>query len=77
MKPAERDDLLIRLDERSRNIYKLVEAQEQHLKDLNDSTAENTTGVAVNKSGIRRIYWLIGMVIIAVCGIAGGIIPNL
>lgn len=66
-----------RLDERSINIYTLVEKQERHLADLNASVAKNSTGVAVNKSGIRRIYWLIGGVLIIFFGIAGAIIPNL
>jgi len=35
MKPSERDDLLIRLDERSRNTYRLVEALEQHNREQN------------------------------------------
>ncbi len=35
MKASERDDLLIRLDERSCNIYKLTEKQEEHLRQIN------------------------------------------
>ncbi len=77
MKASERDDLLIRLDERSRNIYTLVEKQERHLEELNSTTRENTTGVAVNRSGIKRIYWIMGGIVLLVIGFAGGIIPNL
>ena len=42
MKPAERDDLLIRLDERTCNIWVLTERQEKHLAELNNSVAKNT-----------------------------------
>ena len=35
MKPRERDDLLIRLDEKVNNIWTLTEKQEQHLAKIN------------------------------------------
>ena len=47
MKPAERDDLLIRLDERTRNIWTLTEKQENHLSKLNDRTSRNATDIAI------------------------------
>ncbi len=35
MKPKDRDDLLIRIDERTNNIWRVTEAQEKHLEKLN------------------------------------------
>ena len=40
--PANRDELLIRLDERTSNIWTLTEKQEKHLTELNNSVAKNT-----------------------------------
>ena len=59
MNEQERDELLIRLDERTCNIYKLTEQQEEHLKKLNNSVAENTKGVISNKSTIAMLKWII------------------
>ncbi|KKL27236.1 hypothetical protein LCGC14_2387200 [marine sediment metagenome] len=42
MKTPERDNLLIRLDERSRNTWAMIERIESHLDKLNNSVAENT-----------------------------------
>jgi len=50
MKPTERDSLLIRLDERSKNIYNLSEKQERHLAELNNKVAKNVADIAVNCS---------------------------
>ena len=55
MNAAQRDELLIRLDERTCNIYTLTEKQERHLSLLNDSVAKNTKHTAVNKNSI---FWL-------------------
>lgn len=60
MNAAERDALLARLDERSTNTWNSVEKIEKHLGRLNETVAENSTGVAVNKSGLKRVYWLMG-----------------
>lgn len=55
MKPTERDELLIRVDERTKNTLDLVEKQEKHLRQLNDKVAENATNIAVNKSKIGSL----------------------
>jgi len=55
MNATQRDELLIRLDERTCNIYTLTEKQEKHLSLLNDSVAKNTMHTAVNKNSI---FWL-------------------
>ena len=59
MKPTDRDNLLIRLDERSTNTWRLVEKIEVHLVELNESVSNNKTGVAVNKKSIN-LLWKIG-----------------
>ena len=46
MKANERDELLIRLDEKVNNIYSLTEKQEKHLRDLNSTVSKNATGIA-------------------------------
>ena len=69
MKANERDELLIRLDERTANIYHLTEKQEKHLSDLNDAVAKNTIGMAVAKSGIKRIYWVAGGLALVIIGL--------
>ena len=55
MNVAQRDELLIRLDERTSHIYTLTEKQERHLSLLNDSIAKNTKHTAVNTNSI---FWL-------------------
>ena len=49
MKPSERDNLLIRLDERSNNIWKTIEKMEVHLVTLNNSVGENKLGWKINR----------------------------
>jgi len=49
MKPSERDNLLIRLDERSQNIWKITEKMEAHLVRLNLSVANNKLGWKINR----------------------------
>ena len=46
MKPSERDELLGRLDERTRNTYRLVEKQEKHLERINNKVEEHTIAIA-------------------------------
>jgi len=41
MNKKERDELLIRLDEKTANIYKLTERQEQHLERLNSTVSKH------------------------------------
>ena len=43
MKQPERDELLIRLDERSESIIRELQDQNEHLVKLNGSVARNTT----------------------------------
>ena len=67
MKPIERDELLIRLDERTANIYHLTEKQEQHLSDLNDSIARHGKQIVSNSTNIK---WITR--ILTASGITGG-----
>ena len=67
MKPTERDDLLIRLDERTNNIWKLTEKQEEHLAKINDVNSKQGEQIASNKTSIK---WIIRILIGA--GLVGG-----
>ncbi len=54
MKPSERDDLLIRLDERTNNIWRSTEAQEKHLAELNGSTKQIGNRVTVLETKVEE-----------------------
>lgn len=71
MKPAERDALLIRLDEKSNNIYTLTEKQEAHLSKLNDSMLKHATQISRNENSIKWIIRGIWIAVILGGGIAG------
>jgi len=55
MRPNERDDLLIRLDERTINIYKLTEAQESHLRELNQRVSKNVLHIDRNDKRLLHL----------------------
>jgi len=59
MKPLERDELLVRLDEKSNNIYHLVEKQERHLAELNNKVAKNVLNIDRNSNRIASLENLI------------------
>ena len=64
MKAKERDDLLIRLDERSCNTYHLVEKLERHNAEQNGYIREQGKQTASNKTSINRLWWLVGIAVI-------------
>jgi len=78
MRPQERDDLLIRIDERTNNIWNVTEKQEKHLKNLNGKVAEAIIKAAENTKDIegnRRSINLVWKVLIAtgvISGLGGG-----
>lgn len=49
MKAAERDELLIRIDERVKNIDEKTEQQEHHLEKINGHLSEHCTEIALLK----------------------------
>jgi len=59
MKPTERDDLLIRLDERTRNTWQLTEKIELHQKEQNSHVADHCK-ILERHSLTIRIYGAIG-----------------
>lgn len=67
MKVKERDELLVRLDERTRNIWTLTERQEDHLSKLNDSMLKHAIQISSNKTSIK---WIIRILVAA--GMVGG-----
>ena len=60
MKAEERDALLIRLEERTANIWRQVAENGEHLKQLNKQVSDNKSGVAVNKRSINILFSLLG-----------------
>ncbi len=75
MKQADRDDLLIRLDERTRNTYNLMEKQETHLDKLNKSVEENTVSCSENKTSNKNLWRVMyGMLILLAASIGIGIV---
>lgn len=54
MKPAERDTLLIRLDERSSNILNLTEAQEKHLRAINSHLEDHSKRLVIVETQIEE-----------------------
>ena len=67
MKAPERDELLIRLDEKTNNIWNLTEKQEQHLDRLNSSLSDHAVQIAQNKTSIK---WIVR--VLSAGGLIGG-----
>ncbi len=55
MKPGERDDLLIRLDERTQNTWRVTEKMEKHLAQINGQLV-----------WIKVFKWGAGLAVIAI-----------
>lgn len=60
MKVSERDDLLIRLDERSRNIWVVVEKLEKHQNEANGFIQDNNDRSLKNTTWIVAFRWILG-----------------
>lgn len=71
MNPAERDALLIRLDEKANNIYVLTEKQEAHLSKLNESMLKHAVQISSNKTSIKWIIRGVWIAVILGGGVAG------
>ena len=63
MKASERDDLLVRLDERTNNIWRTVEKMEDHVEKQNGFILTCLTRSAVNSRVIKIISSLGGAAI--------------
>ena len=55
MNAQERDNLLIRMDERQQSILKLIEEQETHLRELNNRVAKNVLDIFRNSLKVVEI----------------------
>ena len=55
MKPEERDELLIRLDEKTGHIAMLTERQEEHLRELNKTVSKNLLNIATHNERIKTL----------------------
>ena len=74
MKPSERDDLLIRLDERTSNIWRVCEQHREHLEKINGKVEDMPAlreGIKGNHRRINWIMWVIGSLIVGGGGVAG------
>ena len=71
MKPTERDQLLGGLEERTKNIYVLVEKNEKHLSKINDKISEHEKQIAVNKKSVGLLWKIIIPLFILVSGAIG------
>jgi len=59
MKASERDNLLIRLDERSRNTWHTVERLEKHQSEQNGFIQDTINRTTANTTWIKAFKWLI------------------
>ena len=55
MRPQDRDELLVRVDEKTKYIADLSEKQEKHLASLNDKVATNVVNLAKHNERIKNI----------------------
>lgn len=69
MKPTERDDLLIRLDERTSNIWRVTEEQGQHLKEINGALASQFKTVTRNSVKIGLMWKVGGGALVIIIGV--------
>ena len=76
MKVEQRDQLLVRLDERVANIWRLTEKQEEHLTKINDALTKHAVQIERNRGNIRWII-KIGSVLLGGGGSAAGILKLL
>ena len=60
MKASERDELLIRLDERSRNTYRVVEKLEKHQAEQNGFIQDTINQTTKNTTWRKAHTWVIG-----------------
>lgn len=71
MKPTERDELLVRIDERSRNIWRVVEQLETHQAEQNGYIKENLESTIKNTSWRKTDKWLLGILFTLILGAFG------
>jgi len=70
MKQDERDDLLTRLDERTRNIWRTIESVEGHVKETNGHVRDNSSRSRANRLIINiTLPSAIAVIITHLCGI--------
>lgn len=75
MKQAERDELWARIDERTRNSFKILEDFRketiEHLTKLNNSVVENSISCAENKTSNKNLWRVMYFMIILVAAALG------
>ena len=70
LKQGERDRLLVRLEERSRNIWRLTEKLEHHSAEQNGLIRDSFVLSKSNRVGLVYLRWVVGFVIFALIGLA-------
>lgn len=61
MKPQQRDELLVRLDERSCNTFKIVEQLEQHQTEQNGLIRDAMNRATISLTWVKAFRWIIGI----------------
>ena len=69
MNTQQRDELLIRLSERTLNIWRTIEKMEVHLVTLNNSVGENKLGWKVNRRWLGVITTGLTAMVLKLVGI--------
>lgn len=59
MNIKQRDELLFRLDETVKNIWRLTEKQETHLSKLNESILNHAIQISSHRTSIRWIKYIL------------------
>ena len=74
MNVSERDELLVRIDERVEDIQIKVLVQEKHLRDLNGEVRQNALNIARNTTARKIGAWFGGALILGIITILVNII---
>jgi len=61
-----RDELFIRIDERTRNIWRVLEVLEMHQREQNGFIRENSISSAKNNSWRKISMWILGIISTAI-----------
>lgn len=78
----ENHELNIRLDERTNNIWRSVTQMhhdmrsfemkvDKHFEQLNHTVGEHSVKIAIGTSSRKRLWWVIGIIIVAILGLSG------
>ena len=70
MNPKDRDTILIRVDERTRNIWRVTEDMKRHQELQNSNIAEALKMCYTSKAWVRIGQWVVGgIVLLLIAGV--------